>query len=124
MVMLKDLLNVFKYPVLSFQYISHRVLRWAVCPFCLVLIFILNIYLMIHYGRGVYTNIFVLQVAFYLLALGGWILNRYSIKVKLLYIPYYFVFMNLSVFLGLRRYLKGNQSILWEKAFRAKSMTS
>jgi len=124
MVMLKDLLNIFKYPVLSFQYISHRVLRWAVCPFCLVVIFFLNIYLMFHYWPGLYTNIFILQVAFYLMAFGGWILNRYSIKVKILYIPYYFVFMNLSVFLGLRRFLKGNQSILWEKAFRAKSMTS
>jgi cellulose synthase/poly-beta-1,6-N-acetylglucosamine synthase-like glycosyltransferase len=32
---LKDLFNVFKYPVLSFQFISHRILRWTLCPICL-----------------------------------------------------------------------------------------
>ena len=36
--LLKDLLNIFKYGKLSFQYISHRVLRWAVCPFLLPVI--------------------------------------------------------------------------------------
>lgn len=29
---LKELLNLFKYGTLSFQYISHRVLRWSVTP--------------------------------------------------------------------------------------------
>ncbi|MGZ3829370.1 MAG: glycosyltransferase family 2 protein, partial [Mucilaginibacter sp.] len=40
---LKSLLNPFKMPVLSFQYISHRVLRWTVVPFLMILAFILNI---------------------------------------------------------------------------------
>ncbi|HKK09699.1 MAG TPA: glycosyltransferase family 2 protein, partial [Bacteroidales bacterium] len=34
-VRLKELLNPFKYGILTFQYISHRVLRWAVAPFAL-----------------------------------------------------------------------------------------
>jgi hypothetical protein len=33
-------------------------------------------------------------------------------------VPYYFFIMNLSVFLGLRRYLKGQQSVNWERAVR------
>src|SRR5690606_11550963 len=40
MVILKDLMNIFKYGVLSFQYISHRVLRWTICPALLPVIFI------------------------------------------------------------------------------------
>ena len=31
-VMLRDLLNLFKYGKLSFLYISHRVFRWVLCP--------------------------------------------------------------------------------------------
>jgi len=42
---LRDLLNIFKYPVLAFQFISHRVLRWTLAPLALPLIFGLNIYL-------------------------------------------------------------------------------
>jgi hypothetical protein len=38
--------------------------------------------------------------------------------VKVLFVPYYFFIMNLSVFLGLRRYLKGQQSVNWERAVR------
>ena len=35
-VRLKSLFNPFNNPVLTFQYISHRVLRWTVTPFLLL----------------------------------------------------------------------------------------
>jgi hypothetical protein len=50
----------------------------------------------------------------------GWYLENKSIKVKILFVPYYFFIMNLSVFLGLKRYLKGSQSVNWERAKRGK----
>lgn len=37
-VRLRSLLNIFKYGTLSFQYISHRVLRWSLTPLCLILL--------------------------------------------------------------------------------------
>jgi hypothetical protein len=40
--------------------------------------------------------------------------------VKLLFVPYYFFIMNLSVFLGFRRYIKRTQSVNWERAKRGK----
>lgn len=43
---LKRLLNPFRYHIISFQYISHRVLRWSVTPIALVLLIPLNIYLL------------------------------------------------------------------------------
>ena len=39
-VMLKDLLNIFKYGKLSFLYISHRVFRWVLCPVLLPVILV------------------------------------------------------------------------------------
>jgi poly-beta-1,6-N-acetyl-D-glucosamine synthase len=117
--MFLDLLNPFKYPMLSFQYISHRVLRWTLCPLFLPLIYIINwIIVLNRSSSNIYTAILVCQTVFYLLALAGWICSRLNIKVKLLYVPYYFVFINLSLYLGFLRYLKGNQTVLWEKARR------
>jgi cellulose synthase/poly-beta-1,6-N-acetylglucosamine synthase-like glycosyltransferase len=118
MVMLKDLLNIFKYPLLSFQYLSHRVLRWTLCPIFLPVIFILNIVLAAGENALLYRVILAGQIIFYLAAIMGWILSGKKIKVKLLYIPYYFFFQNVSLYLGFIRYRKGQQSVLWEKAGR------
>jgi len=72
------------------------------------------------FNSGLYSVIFWLQVLFYLAALFGWYLETRSVKFKILFVPYYFFIMNLSVFLGLKRYLKGTQSVNWERAKRGK----
>lgn len=122
MYMLRSLLNIFKYGTLSFQYISHRVLRWSVTPVCLLLLFPLNLVLVLQGAGPVYLLVFILQVGFYLLGLSGWFFANRNIKVKALYIPYYFLFMNISVIWGFKRFLKGQQSVLWEKAARGKAV--
>jgi biofilm PGA synthesis N-glycosyltransferase PgaC len=122
MYMLSDLLNIFKYGRLSFQYISHRVLRWSVTPVCLLLLFPLNIILTARRAGLVYDVLFVMQLLFYFFGLLGWWLANRNIKVKALYVPYYFLFMNVSVLWGFKRFLKGQQSVLWEKAAREKAV--
>lgn len=42
-VRLPKLLNPFAFPVLSFQYISHRVLRWTITPILMILAFLFYI---------------------------------------------------------------------------------
>lgn len=120
MLMLLPLLNFLKYPRLAFQYISHRVLRWAVCPFLLPVILFSNIILVVYHQGWIYELALLLQVLFYLAATGGWILHKRNIKSKLLYVPYYFLFINVCLYLGLVRFIKGRQTVLWEKAARAK----
>jgi len=119
---LPELLNPFKYGVLSFQYISHRVLRWTLAPLSLLFIFLLNLVLSIKIGffdfNNIYTWLFWGQVVFYILALIGWYLENKKIKIKILFIPYYFFIMNLSVYLGFNRFIKGKQSVKWERAKR------
>ncbi len=120
---LSSLLNIFRYGTLSFQYISHRVLRWTLAP--LSLLFMIPIGMILAFDGGIfemqfYTILFWLQILFYLSALLGWYLENRSIKIKILFVPYYFFIMNLSVFLGLKRYLKGSQSVNWERAKRGK----
>jgi hypothetical protein len=67
-----------------------------------------------------YPVLFWLQILFYAAALLGWYLENRSIRLKLLFVPYYFFIMNLSVFLGFKRYLKGSQTVNWERAKRGK----
>lgn len=117
-VRLKALLNPFKYGVLAFQYVSHRVLRWSIAPLALLLMIPLSYLLMEMYG-GLYTLIFIAQAVFYILALLGWYLENKQIRLKVLFVPYYFFIMNMAVYLGFIRYLKGSQSVLWERAGRA-----
>ena len=120
---LSSLLNVLKYGVLSFQYISHRVLRWTLTPLLLLLIIPINFILAWNSGmdiQNIYTILFYGQLLFYAAALLGWFLENRRIKIKVLFVPYYFFIMNLSVFLGFRRYLKGKQSVNWERAKRGR----
>ncbi|WP_421919805.1 glycosyltransferase family 2 protein [Marinifilum sp.] len=120
-VRLFPLLNPFKYGRLSFQYISHRVLRWTLTPLLLLLILPINFVLAYNSGmnlENIYTLLFYGQLIFYSAALIGWFLENRKIKIKVLFVPYYFFIMNLSVYLGFRRYMKGNQSVKWERAKR------
>ncbi len=119
---LKPLLNIFKYGILSFQYISHRVLRWTLAPLSLPLIFIFNFLLAWYAGLdnfgNIYTLLFYAEILFYAMALLGWYLENKKIKVKILYVPYYFLIMNYAVYAGMVRYFKGQQSVNWERAKR------
>lgn len=123
---LRDLLNPFKYGVLSFQYWSHRVLRWTLAPLALPFILLFN-YLIL---RGLQNNdaysemtmynvLFWAQIVFYAAALLGWFFEQMKLKVKAFYVPYYFCMMNYSVYRGLGRLIAGSQSVVWEKSKRA-----
>jgi hypothetical protein len=68
---------------------------------------------------NLYSIILILQIGFYALALLGWYFENKRIKVKVLFVPYYFFIMNLCMYLGLFRFLKGKQSVSWERAKRA-----
>ena len=115
-VRLFPLLNIFKYGMLSFQYISHRVLRWTLAPFSLPILFFVNIILL--QDNIIYQILFLGQIVFYSSSAIGWILERKKLKVKILFVPYYFFIMNYAVFLGILRFLKNQQSVNWERAKR------
>lgn len=118
-VWLKSLLNPFKQPVLTFQYVSHRVLRWTVVPFLMIIALIINTVIVVSgYDSALYDILLAAQIAFYGASLLGWILESKQIKVKILFIPYYFCMMNYAVIRGIFRYWAGKQSAVWEKARR------
>lgn len=114
---LRSLFNIFRYGTLSFQFISHRVLRWTITPIVLFLLIPLNIILTCK-SEFTYIFLLLLQVAFYIMAYAGYLLERRNLRNKLLFIPYYFSFMNINVIRGFF-YLAGNKGNgAWEKAKR------
>lgn len=113
------LLNVFRFGRLSFQFFSHRVMRWLVCPFALILIFICNLLLVIQHNNPLYVSILILQILFYVMALIGYGVAKRQKGSGFFLLPFYFVFMNLGMIAGLFRYLSGNQTVRWEKSRRA-----
>jgi poly-beta-1,6-N-acetyl-D-glucosamine synthase len=117
MVRLSSLLNPFRHGLLTFQYVSHRVLRWSLAPLALLLILPLNLYLAWQQG-ALYTWLLGGQLLFYLMALLGWYLENKQLRLKLLFVPFYFTLMNAAVYAGFYRFITGRQSVLWEKARR------
>lgn len=116
---LRSLLIPFKQPVLSFEFISHRILRWVVTPYLMIFVFFINVYLLSDQGIFSWYGIMILaQLGFYGASFLGWILEKQQLKVKIFFIPYYFCLMNYAVIAGMNRYLFMEQSVLWEKAKR------
>ena len=115
---LKIAANPFYYPLLTFQYISHRVLRWTITPFLLLLTFLCNIFIVMRTPDSIYLILLGGQVIFYSLAIAGAIFERKNIRVKLLFIPYYFCMMNYAVVAGINRFIHNRQSAAWERSGR------
>lgn len=118
MARLSSILNPFTHFTLTFQYVSHRVLRWSVSAVALPFIFIINAFLAYQNPQGLYALIFVMQLSFYLMAAIGWVLESKNLRLKILFIPYYFLMMNYAVFAGFIRWAKRAQSATWERARR------
>lgn len=117
--------NPFHLGVLRFQYVSHRVLRWSITPVFLFLLFPLNLLLAFRPSFSIfYATLFLLQCLFYAMAISGYLIQQRQIKIKLLFIPYYFLFMNLNVIkaFGYLQKHKGNGA--WEKAQRKSNNTN
>jgi len=115
------LFNPFFNPRLSFQYISHRILRWTLGPFCLILLLVSNFILVSKRGESVYEVALWSQLVFYGLAIIGWILGLAGRTIRLFNLPYYFLLMQIAVIQGFIRYAGSGQPVTWEKSEREKS---
>jgi len=113
------LFNPFFRPLLGFQYLSHRVLRWTITPFLMILVVFVNAYLLLNDCNWLFVIIMIGQIGFYSLAFLGWLLERRAVRIKILFIPYYFCFMNYCVLVGIYQYFFTKKaSVLWDKAKR------
>lgn len=110
---LRSLLIPYPQPLITFQYISHRVLRWSITPIALVSLVPLNVILVLTHSDLIYIFTWGCQLLFYILAYIGYHKDKGIARTI-----YYFLFMNYNVFRGMR-YLIRKQGGAWEKAKRA-----
>lgn len=113
---LPRLLNPFRYGMTSFQYISHRVLRWTLAPLSLLLVLVSNFVLR---SNGFYFHILLGQSLFYAVVLLGYWFRDVNVSLKGFFVPFYFAMMNFAVYAGAFRFIRGKQSVIWEKTQRA-----
>jgi poly-beta-1,6-N-acetyl-D-glucosamine synthase len=114
---LRHLFNPLVHGKLSFQFISHRALRWTLAPLGLIVMFVLGPLLAFSEG-GIYLWLAFAQGLFYAMGLLGWRLEQKEIRVRALFVPFYFLMMNWSVVQGFFRYQQGKQTVLWERSAR------
>lgn len=97
----------------SWFFLSHKFSRYLF-PLCMLGLIILTPLI-----PNTYSDCFVLlasvQGAFYLLALLGWLFEKFGLHSKLFSFPYFFLVINAGVFLGIIRFLSGKQNSVWER---------
>jgi cellulose synthase/poly-beta-1,6-N-acetylglucosamine synthase-like glycosyltransferase len=114
----KQGLGILKYPLLSIQYFSRRLLRWIACPVLIILLFLSNIWLVMYQPGMVFNSLLLIQVVFYSLAFAARFFIATGRRMGVLNIPFYFVFMNFCLVKGFFNYIQGRYSVLWEKSIR------
>jgi cellulose synthase/poly-beta-1,6-N-acetylglucosamine synthase-like glycosyltransferase len=98
----------------AWSFFSHKTLRWL-APVFLLLALGTSAALA---DEALYRAALVAQLAFYALALAGWLLLGRMALPSLLYVPFYFTTMNLAAFRGLMRFLRRSQTVHWRRAQR------
>jgi cellulose synthase/poly-beta-1,6-N-acetylglucosamine synthase-like glycosyltransferase len=96
--------------LLAFAYFSHRVLRWLT-PILLPVAFLCSMSLATRPAFGV---MFLAQSLFCVMAATGYCLKKQGKPLRWCSAPFHFCSMNLALFLGLLRFLGGQQAIAWK----------
>lgn len=106
-----DMMNPLRSGFYAVELISHKVLRYAV-PVVLLALLISNILLAA--SSTFFSVILAAQMLFYLMALVGWVLERFGVRLTFLVIPLYFVLANLASVIAFYKFLRGERFSTWE----------
>ena len=100
-----------KYGFASFALWSRKLIRWCV-PFLLLLILASSI--LLAFNSELFAGALIGQLTFYLVAAVGFLLEKRNARIGIFGIPYYFVAMNLALFVGFLKFLSREQPFTWE----------
>ena len=107
----RSMLNPFKSGFYAVELISHKLLRYAV-PVFLVTALVSSAILA--RGSSIFEIALLGQLAFYLIAGLGILLERAGARIGVFAIPHYFVLANLASVLGFYKFLSGERYATWE----------
>lgn len=110
----KSLLNPFRYGVFAFELLSHKIMRWLV-PFFLLLLFGANLFLL---KETAYQILFMLQTVFYLMVVLS-LSSSENLKNRMIgRIPLYFITVNTAILFAWFKYLTGVRQEIWNPTKR------
>lgn len=107
----RDMLDPRNAGFYSVQLISHKLLRYAV-PLFLVIMFAASGLLAA--DSMFYAVVFAVQALFYFVAVVDWAIQKWGIDLRFAAIPRYFCLANLASAAGFYKFLKGERFARWE----------
>ncbi len=109
-----EFLNITRYGLFSYLYLCHKLLRWLV-PFFMLFALLSNFVLA--FFSSSYFLLLSLHLAFYALALAGWLRPQLLVKPHVK-IPLYFLTVNAAILVAWVSYLRGNRMVMWTPSSR------
>lgn len=100
----------------ALQVFSHRFSRWFVLPW-LVIALAANLELLS--AGPLYQALLAAQLACYTLALVGWALEQRGRRLRLFYLPYYFLYIHAAAFIAVLQALLGKKLSTWTPTQRS-----
>src|SRR5207249_1737446 len=94
----------------AFTFLSHKILRWS-CPFLLLGALAANLLL---WSEPFYRGLLLAQMVFYQLSFALTLVPSRLRVLKPLRLPTMFTTMNVALFLGFCRWLRGTQKSAWQ----------
>lgn len=109
-------LDPFRFGLFSFQVWGHKLMRWLV-PWFLVMLLVASVILVLTEPTWFYSTALTVQVAFYVLVVLGaastWLRSQAPIRI-----PYFFVEVNLAIAHATLLYLGGTRMTVWSPSRR------
>ncbi|MCK5822710.1 MAG: glycosyltransferase [Bacteroidales bacterium] len=99
---------------IAFSFLSHKVLRWF-GPFLLLTVFLSNLFLL---DNLFYSYLFYIQCVIISLPFIDFLLRKIKIHIIFLRFITHFYSMNIALFIGFFKYLKGVKTNVWQPTKR------
>jgi cellulose synthase/poly-beta-1,6-N-acetylglucosamine synthase-like glycosyltransferase len=107
----RAMMNPFRSGFYAVQLLSHKVLRYLVPVFMIVLLISSAV---LAPGSIFFTGLLLAQLAFYLLAAIGWFAVKLGVKSRLLVFPQYFLLANWAAVAAFYKFVSGERYARWE----------
>jgi hypothetical protein len=107
----RGMMNPFRSGFYAIELISHKLFRYSVPVFLSVILLTSAI---LAFSHLLFALLLTLQIAFYLLALIVWLLEKTGLRLGIFAIPLYFVLTNFASVIGFYKFLSGERYATWE----------
>jgi cellulose synthase/poly-beta-1,6-N-acetylglucosamine synthase-like glycosyltransferase len=107
----KAILNPFRFGIFSFEVISHKLLRWLIPVFLLIIA--IGSIILSYSGYLFFQLLYILEMLFLWLAIVGYLRQNQTSIPAIFFYPFYFLMVNFYSLAGVIKALSGNIQVTW-----------